>query len=107
VTNNKSIYNFANEKIRDVKRLNVREESFAKYIDYFSLFKEIVNIFPGLIGLTISCVILIVVITLIGFIVFFARCICSKKMNPFDSKSDSIKRKANAVFLFLLLLVAL
>ena len=65
------------------------------------------KIYPSLVVFTILTLVLAFIILFIGTTCSMYRCCCSTKPNPYDHKSDSLKRKIFAFFLFVILVAIL
>jgi len=65
------------------------------------------KIYPSLVVFTILTLVLAFIILFIGTTCCMYRCCCSTKPNPYDHKSDSLKRKIFAFFLFVILVAIL
>lgn len=96
-----------NSSIKDYLDRAVKGFKPNDFLSYWKTARQLLKSFGPISGLFIASLILALLITIIAICIFFKRCCCKPKSNPFDSKADSINRRLNAVVLFLFLLVAL
>lgn len=103
-------YNLTNKFIDEVFKPNIPkgtiEDLIEKYIprktiDYI---RQPYKLYPSLVYFTIGVVVTSILISFVGFCVFAYRCCCKKKLNPYDRKCDSFRRKFNALVMFIILM---
>jgi hypothetical protein len=95
---NGSLFSSIEEKIANKYKFD------KNYLEYGILaFKA----YPSLTSAVVISVLIGILIPIFSFILCSYRLCCKPKFNPFDGKFDSIKRKANATFIFVLLVALL